>query len=90
MDEGEAALIPSWRPPGLSQVVEGDRFSDPNWFGVNINRSGAFEIDLRTATGDQVRDGGNPIPISVPVRAGHRRWLTLTRDTRTNAVHDVV
>jgi hypothetical protein len=38
MDQGEGALIPSWRPAGLVQVVEGDRFTDPNWFGVNVNR----------------------------------------------------
>jgi glyoxylase-like metal-dependent hydrolase (beta-lactamase superfamily II) len=38
LDEGEAALIPSWRPAGIWQLVEGDRFSDPNWFGVNVNR----------------------------------------------------
>jgi glyoxylase-like metal-dependent hydrolase (beta-lactamase superfamily II) len=37
MDEGSAALIPSYRPPGLKQIVVGDRFTDPNWFGVNIN-----------------------------------------------------
>lgn len=38
LDEGEAALIPSWRPAGIWQLVEGDRFSDPDWFGVNVNR----------------------------------------------------
>jgi glyoxylase-like metal-dependent hydrolase (beta-lactamase superfamily II) len=37
LDEGNGALIPSYRPPGLQQVVVGDRFTDPNWFGVNIN-----------------------------------------------------
>jgi len=37
MDEGNAALVPSYRPPGLQQIVVGDRFSDPNWFGVNVN-----------------------------------------------------
>ncbi len=37
LDQGEGALIPSWRPAGLMQVVEGDRFGDPNWFGVNVN-----------------------------------------------------
>jgi glyoxylase-like metal-dependent hydrolase (beta-lactamase superfamily II) len=40
LDEGESALIPSWRPAGIWQLVEGDRFSDPNWFGVNVNRKG--------------------------------------------------
>lgn len=37
MDEGSAALVPSYRPPGLQQIVVGDRFTDPNWFGINVN-----------------------------------------------------
>jgi glyoxylase-like metal-dependent hydrolase (beta-lactamase superfamily II) len=37
MDEGTAALAPSYRPPGLQQIVVGDRFTDPNWFGINVN-----------------------------------------------------
>lgn len=37
MDEGRKALIPSWRPPGIQQIVVGDRLTDPNWFGVNVN-----------------------------------------------------
>jgi glyoxylase-like metal-dependent hydrolase (beta-lactamase superfamily II) len=37
MDEGTAALVPSYRPPGLQQIVVGDRFTDPNWFGINVN-----------------------------------------------------
>ena len=37
MDQGAAALVPSYRPPGLQQIVVGDRFTDPNWFGVNVN-----------------------------------------------------
>jgi hypothetical protein len=55
-------------------------------FGVNVNRSGAFEIDLRTAVGEQVRSGSNPIPISVPVRAGHRRVIHLSALRR--ALHE--
>lgn len=37
MDLGNASLVPSYRPAGLKQIVVGDRFSDPNWFGVNVN-----------------------------------------------------
>lgn len=37
MNEGRGALIPSWRPPGIEQIVVGDRFTDPNWFGINVN-----------------------------------------------------
>ena len=37
MDKGDAALIPSYRPAHLKQVVVGDRFTDPNWVAVNVN-----------------------------------------------------
>ena len=37
MDEGNAALVPSYRPRGIQQIVVGDRFTDPNWFGINVN-----------------------------------------------------
>ncbi len=38
MDEGTAALIPSYRPVGVWQVMVGDRMTDPNWIAVNVNR----------------------------------------------------
>jgi len=38
MDKGDAALVPSYRPVGLWQVVVGDRFHDPNWVAINVNR----------------------------------------------------
>jgi len=44
-------------------------------FGVDTNRNGAYQIDLRDKGGDQVRTGVNPIPISVPVRSGHQRVI---------------
>lgn len=37
MDEGDAALVPSYRPPGLRQVIVGDRLRDRNWIAININ-----------------------------------------------------
>jgi hypothetical protein len=37
MDEGNDALVPSYRPRGIQQIVVGDRFTDPNWFGINVN-----------------------------------------------------
>jgi len=37
MDEGNDALVPSYRPHGLKQIVVGDRRTDPNWFGINVN-----------------------------------------------------
>lgn len=39
MDKGNASLVPSYRPAGLWQVVEGDRFTDPNWVAINVNRA---------------------------------------------------
>jgi glyoxylase-like metal-dependent hydrolase (beta-lactamase superfamily II) len=38
MDKGDAALVPSYRPAGLWQVVVGDRFHNPNWVAINVNR----------------------------------------------------
>ncbi|HVS78490.1 MAG TPA: MBL fold metallo-hydrolase [Steroidobacteraceae bacterium] len=38
LDRGNAALVPSYRPTGLYQVIVGDRLRDPNWVAVNVNR----------------------------------------------------
>jgi glyoxylase-like metal-dependent hydrolase (beta-lactamase superfamily II) len=38
MDKGDAALVPSYRPSGLWQVVVGSRFHDPNWVAINVDR----------------------------------------------------
>ena len=37
MDKGDAALVPSYRPVGLQQVLVGNRFNDPNWIAINVN-----------------------------------------------------
>jgi glyoxylase-like metal-dependent hydrolase (beta-lactamase superfamily II) len=39
LDRGDAALVPSYRPVGLYQVIVGDRLHDPNWVAVNVNRA---------------------------------------------------
>ena len=39
IDGGERVLVPSYRPPGLLQVVVGDRLKDPDWAGINVNRA---------------------------------------------------
>ena len=39
LDRGDAALVPSYRPVGLSQVIVGDRLHDPNWVAVSVNRA---------------------------------------------------
>lgn len=38
LNRGDAALVPSYRPPGLFQVIVGDRLHDPNWVAINVNR----------------------------------------------------
>jgi glyoxylase-like metal-dependent hydrolase (beta-lactamase superfamily II) len=38
MDKGDAALVPSYRPAGLEQVVVGNRLTDPNWASINVNK----------------------------------------------------
>jgi glyoxylase-like metal-dependent hydrolase (beta-lactamase superfamily II) len=38
LDRGKAALVPSYRPPGLFQVIVGDRLHDPNWVAINVDR----------------------------------------------------
>ena len=37
MDEGQAVLVPSYRPTGVKQVLVGDRLKDPNWASINVN-----------------------------------------------------
>jgi len=39
MDKGDAALVPSYRPTGLQQVVVGDRLRDPDWVAINVNKA---------------------------------------------------
>ncbi len=39
MDKGDAVLVPSYRPVGLQQVVVGDRFNNPDWVAVNVNKA---------------------------------------------------
>lgn len=38
LERGDSALVPSYRPTGLFQVIVGDRLHDPNWVAVNVNR----------------------------------------------------
>ena len=38
MDRGDAALTPSLRPAGLQQIQVGDRYTDPNWVSINVNK----------------------------------------------------
>jgi glyoxylase-like metal-dependent hydrolase (beta-lactamase superfamily II) len=39
LHRGDAALVPSYRPVGLSQVIVGNRFHDPNWAAINVDRA---------------------------------------------------
>lgn len=68
---------------GIPQLVYLEEPHHMVQFGVNTNRNGGYEIDLRDETGDQVRVGVNPIPISVPVRSGHHRVIHVSALRRT-------
>lgn len=39
LDHGDAALVPSYRPTGLLQVIVGNRFHDPNWAAINVDHA---------------------------------------------------
>ena len=61
---------------GIPQLVYLEEPHHAMQFGVNTNLRGGLEIDLRKKDGEQVRvdpnnPKSNPIPIQVPVRAGH-------------------
>jgi glyoxylase-like metal-dependent hydrolase (beta-lactamase superfamily II) len=55
LDRGDAALVPSYRPPGLFQVIVGDRLHDPNWVAINVNR--AHYLPARAKTGPTADSG---------------------------------
>ncbi len=38
MDKGDTVLVPSYRPTGALQVTIGDRFHDPDWVAINVNK----------------------------------------------------
>lgn len=38
VDWGDEVLVPSFRPPDVSQVIVGDRFTDPNWVSINVTK----------------------------------------------------
>jgi hypothetical protein len=39
MDNGDAVLVPSYRPAGFLQVTIGDRIHDPDWVAINVNKA---------------------------------------------------
>lgn len=49
LSRGDAALVPSYRPPGLFQVIVGDRLHNPNWVAVNVNRAHYLPARAKTA-----------------------------------------
>ena len=42
VDQGTSLLVPSLRPPGVWQVVVGDRMHDPNWVSINVTKEGCL------------------------------------------------
>lgn len=51
LSRGDAALVPSYRPPGLFQVIVGDRLHDANWVAVNVNREHYLPAQMSGAAG---------------------------------------
>jgi hypothetical protein len=65
---------------GIPQLVYLEEPHHGVQFGVNMDRFGAYQIDLRAKDGSQIRvdpnnPNSNPVPISVPVRAGQNRVI---------------
>ena len=65
---------------GIPQLVYLEEPHHGLQFGVNMDQFGAYQIDLRASDGSQIRvdpnnSNSNPIPISVPVRAGQNRVI---------------
>ncbi len=42
VDNGTSVLVPSLRPPGVWQVMVGDRMYDPNWVSINVTKEGCL------------------------------------------------
>ena len=86
MDQGDKVLVPSYRPAGLLQVVVGDRFTDPNWVAVNVNKDKYLPapIDqIAGVVGLQV-EGGTVHPAFSP--EVHEYTLTLPPGTTSTNV----
>lgn len=68
MDKGDAVLVPSYRPVGLQQVVVGDRFSDPDWVAVNVNKAKYLPAPVDEIAGlTSIRvEGGKLSPVFDP------------------------
>lgn len=45
VDRGVAVLTPSLHPTGIHQVVSGNRFTDPDWAGINVDRDRCLSAD---------------------------------------------
>jgi glyoxylase-like metal-dependent hydrolase (beta-lactamase superfamily II) len=69
VDEGEKVLVPGPRPSGAWQVVSGDRFSNPDWVAINMNRE-----NLLTAPPDKIATLSNlqvkTLALSQPFKPG--------------------
>ncbi len=68
MDKGEAALVPSYRPAGLQQVVVGDRLHDPNWVAINVNKDTYLPAPVEKIAGLTriTVEGGRLSPVFTP------------------------
>lgn len=68
LDRGDAALVPSYRPPGLFQVIVGDRLHDPNWVAVNVNRDHYLPARPNNTAAGMPQAGPQPRSVSPTAR----------------------
>lgn len=67
VDRGTEVLVPSLRPAGYSQVIVGDRLTDPNWVSINVTKDRCLTTspDKMSTLSNLVLDGG-PVPGFTP------------------------
>jgi glyoxylase-like metal-dependent hydrolase (beta-lactamase superfamily II) len=66
VDQGTKVLVASLRPPGVWQVVVGDRMHDPNWVSINVTKEGCLSSapDKITALSNLELNEGSGIEFS--------------------------
>jgi glyoxylase-like metal-dependent hydrolase (beta-lactamase superfamily II) len=66
VDKGPSVLVPSLRPPGVWQVVVGERTHDANWVSINVTKEGCLSTppDKITALSNLELSAGTPVDFS--------------------------
>jgi glyoxylase-like metal-dependent hydrolase (beta-lactamase superfamily II) len=68
MNKGDSALVPSYRPAGLKQVVVGDRLHDPDWVAINVNQKTYLPAPIDEIAGltNISVEGAQLVPVFAP------------------------